>query len=316
MTLSVIIVSYNERPWLAHVLSLLEHEFPMRPEVIVVDNASSDKSDELVRQSFPWVKLKQLEQNIMYGPGNNCGLDLATGELVMILNPDVDWKRGELQGLVEDFSKTPATDLAAPQLRYSDGRIQASAHRRFPNLSTVFVEYCLPLQQLFLRVGYHPHLLSLRDHTRVCPMAHATGVCLLVRRTVIDSVGKFDPEFSMYLEETDWQYRMAAAGFTRWLIGSRAIVHFGSAQKTFGQASAHYLWGLRRYADKHWPVWARGLLKPVLWLAAIISLASLAVAWPLSVFSRRARGRVSHYLRQYGRLIVQLLHYPRLKPAP
>lgn len=313
-TLSIILVSYNERARLSHVLELLATEFPEPPEVIVVDNASSDGSSQAVQAEFPWVRVESLPQNIMYGKGNNAGLAVATGELLMILNPDVDWAPGALRGLVDDLRQQPAIDLAAPQLRYPDGRVQVSAHRRFPNLATVFIDYCLPLQQLCLHLGYHPHLLSPAAHTTTRSIAHATGVCLLLRRRVLTDLGGFDPEFTMYLEETDWQKRMADAGFSRWLIGRHTITHFGSAQKTFAQASPHFLWGLHRYADKHWTPPTRLWLVPVLWLATAISLITLGIAWPFSLVNQRVRRRVAHYVSQYGQLAGRLLRYPRRPP--
>lgn len=313
-SLSIILVAFNERERLVHVLDLLSKEFPVQPQVIVVDNASVDGTSDVVRKRYPWVHLQRLEKNIMYGKGNNVGIAVATGTLIMILNPDVEWQPGVLKSFVDHMVGRTEIDLAAPRLLYPDGRVQVSAHRRFPNLGTTFIEYCLPLQQLFLRFGYHPHLLSSRAHESTRPIAHATGVCLLVKRTVIDRIGDFDRDFTMYLEETDWERRMANAGFSRWLLGSYTMIHYGSAQKTFAQASKHYLWGLRLYSCKHWSARARLFIQPTIWLATLLTMIVLLIAWPLSLVSRRVRRRVQHYLYQYTKLVVQLLRYPRQSP--
>lgn len=313
--LSIIITNYNEREYLRSTLRALSKEFPgATTEILVVDNASSDGSADMVKAEFPGAVLVEPHANLMYGRGNNLGLARAVGKWILILNPDVEWAPGSLDRFVADAQRRPGLDLAAPQLLSRDGRIQINAHRTFPSPWTVFIDYCLPLQQLLMRYGHHPYQLSPAEHATVTPIAHATGACLLVRRDVIREVGPFDPQFTMYLEETDWQARMADAGFKSWLIATAAITHFGSAQKTFAQASSHYLWGLRRYAAKHWSATQQTMLPPVVMTASLISLLSLAILLVPSFFARSAGRRIRHYFLVYLGLIPRLLFWPRIAP--
>ena len=313
--LSIIITNYNERQYLRSVLEALRQEFTDQPEILVVDNASHDGSAAMVRDEFPEVMLIASPTNVMYGRGNNLALVRAVGAWMMILNPDVSWAAGELARFVAKAKAHPNVDLAAPRLQYGDGRIQINAHHAWPSPWTVFVDYCLPLQQILMRYGHHPYQLAPADHQATRTIAHATGACLLVRREVVRDVGAFDPQFTMYLEETDWQARIAAAGYRAWLIGETVVTHFGSAQKSFAQASKHYLWGLRRYAEKHWSVSQQTSLPSVVMAATIISIIALLLLFIPSWFVGAAGQRVRHYLRIYLQLVPRLLRWPRTAPS-
>lgn len=314
--LSIIVVSYNERDELRHVLQLLGQEFPSdETEIIVVDNQSRDGSLEMAHREFPRVKAIASGVNMMYGKGNNFGFEHSHGAWLLVLNPDVDWQPGALHTFVTAAKNLPKLGAAGPQLRYPDGRIQLSSHRRFPSWFAVFADYCLPLQQLFLRFGWHPYLQSEQQHQQTHRTATLTGVCLLIPRAVYQQLGGFDPTFSMYLEETEWQKRMSQAGFSRWFVADSSIIHFGSAQKTFAQASQHYLWGLEYYTRQHWSKpFRRGRLLLALWTGTIISVILLLLLWPVSIFAPRGGQRLRHYLRQYLRLAANLLTAPTKPP--
>jgi GT2 family glycosyltransferase len=129
-------------------------------------------------------------------------------------------------------------------------------------------------------------------------------------------LGGFDPGFSMYLEETEWQKRMADAGYERWFVADSSVTHYGSAQKSFAQASRHYLWGLELYTRKHWRgPFRRGRLLLALWMGSVISVILLLILWPISYIAGRAGQRIRHYGKQYVRVIGQLLMAPTQPPA-
>ena len=314
--ISIILVNYNEREHLQRTLRALQTEFPGgQAQILVVDNQSTDGSYEMVVQDFSEVVALRPEQNLFYGKGNNFGAARATSDWLLILNPDVAWEPGVLRQMF-DWAKTkPAVSIVAPRLQYADGRTQISAHRRFPTLATVFIDYCLPVQQLLMHTGRHPYQLSPDEHQQTKRIAHATGACLLFRREAWRQVGGFDPKFSLYLEETDWQMRATDIGFTVWLYAESVMTHFGSAQKTFAQASRHYLWGLRLYATKHWSVASRLLLAPVVWLAVICSFVTLCVAALPSFVLGSTGQRLRHYLHVYARLIGALVAWPQHSPT-
>lgn len=315
MELSIIIVNYNERQFLVNTIDALAREFrDHEHEIIVVDNASTDDSVDVVRQKFPTVRVLETKQNLFFGKGSNAGLATATGRWILLINPDVEWAPGQLRQLVTTAKLTPNT-FTVPAIWSPTGRRQLTAHRRFPSPLTVFIDYCLPLQQLFLRMPQHPYLYSAKQHATTRNIAHATGVCMLLPRAVFEKIGGFDPQFSMYLEETDWQRRMNNAGIPRQYISEASITHFGSVQKTFAQASRHYLWGLQYYTKKHWGIVSRACLRPVVWLACLVSDLALLCAWPFSWLTGKSGRRVRHYTGQYFRLTKTLFSWPSSQPT-
>lgn len=315
--LSIILVNYNERHRLRHLLRLAAAEFSgLTHEIIVVDNASSDGSADMVRQEFSGVRLLEPGSNLMYGKGNNLGLKQAASEWLMIINVDVDWLPGQMNKFFEAAKTKPHLGLAGPRLQYPDGRTQISAHRTFPTMQSVFVDYCLPLQQLLMRIGGHPYQESPDQHRMTHRVVHLTGVCLLLPRAAYEKLGGFDGRFTMYLEETEWQKRMAEAGLDRWLISDANLTHYGAAAKTFAQASIHFLWGLELYTKAHWPGPARRVrLLATIWTAVLISDIVLALVWPLSWLAGRAGRRIRHYARQYLSLTINLFSWPTNPPA-
>lgn len=318
LKLSIIIVSYHSGDDLRRILPKFSDELRgWSHEVIVVDNAPTDGAAEMIRRELPYVRLVEPGRNLMYGKGNNAGLEVARGEWLFILNPDVDWQPGVLRRFLDRGVARKSVGVVGPRITAADGRIQRTAHHRFPSAWTVFVDYCLPVQQFFLRWPRHPYLDSRADHRRDHTVAHLTGVCLLLPRATFLQTGGFDPRFTLYLEETEWQKRMADLGLECYYLAADSLVHYGSSQKTFAQASRHYLWGLRRYADRHWSGDKRFLrLRVSIWLATVISDVILLGFWPLSWFLGRAGRRLRHYARAYARLTFNLLRYPQQPPTP
>ncbi len=314
--LTIILVNYNEREHLARVLRKLPQEFPSDTEIMVVDNSSQDGSAEYVKQAFPSVKLIESGGNLMYGKGNNLGMARASGAWLLLMNPDVDWQPGHLRAFVTAAQAKPNLGAAGPRLINPDGSLQRSAHCNFPSFMSVLVDYCLPLQQIFLRTSRHPYLDSPPDHTRTHSVAHLTGTCLLIPQEVFIRTGGFDPAFTMYLEETEWQKRMADQGLGRWFMAETNLTHFGSAKKSFAQASRHFLWGWWYYAGRHWSGPGRHLrCLLAIWLATLLTLVLVLPLWPVSWFLGRSGSRLRYYARLYLGLIPKLMTYPTRPPV-
>lgn len=304
---SIVLVYYREADYLRSVLLALEAEFPHREEteIIVVDNHSGDNLQPEIVTAHPGIHWISSPTNLYYGGGNNVGVAAATGEWVAIVNTDVAWEPGQLRQFVLSVESSEMK-LAAPLLRYPDGRIQISAHRSFPSLLSVAVDYCLPLQLLCMYLGIHPMQYGLREH-RNRVVAHITGVCLYLPRAIFLQYGGFDPKYTMYLEETDFQRRLAAGGILPHLIASTSLTHYGSAQKTWAQAGPHYLRSLKIYTQRWWSPISRASLRPVILLSAIISLLSLTIAFVPSMLIWKSHLRIRHYLQSYMFLLHNLV---------
>lgn len=310
MTLSVILVHYRDEERLLQLLPQLPLAFGQPVEVVIVDNGTDDPAfEQHVRERMPAARVLRNPTNLGFGAGVNQGVQAASGELLMILNPDVSIELGFFTALVACLLRHDRVGVVGPAVFRADGRRQLTAHRRFPNWLTVFVEYCLPLQVLLSRwlSGLHPHDASEAQHGQTHRTAHLTGVCLVTRRRVWDQVGEFDRRFFLYLEETDWQKRLAGAGYEAWYCADARCTHFGSIGKRFAQASPLYLTSLFRYAAKWWGPGVGLGVRLMLGLASLVSLASLAPAALVSLGSARLRRKVRVYFSGFGTILRWVL---------
>ncbi len=139
MHLSIIIVSYNTRDDLRACLESLQVVQPA-PEIIVVDNASSDGSADMVRAEFPHVRLLAQARNTWFCGGNNIGIQAATGDYILLLNPDTIVQPGALERLTAFLDSHPDYTGATAQLRYPDGSIQRTCSH-IPTYAYLLLEH-------------------------------------------------------------------------------------------------------------------------------------------------------------------------------
>ncbi len=127
MTLSIVIVSYNARADLENCLASLQAAPPaIAHDVIVVDNASPDRSADAVRARFPAVRVIALDKNVGFAAGNNVGIKATTGDLVLLLNSDTLVAAGAIDSLVRRLQSHPAAAVAGPRLLDGHGRTEIS----------------------------------------------------------------------------------------------------------------------------------------------------------------------------------------------
>ena len=135
MDISIIIVNYNVREFLRGALESVRRSLAgggLTGEVFVVDNASRDGSVDMVRTSFPEVKCIALEQNLGFGKANNIAMREATGEYLLILNPDTILGEDTLRVMVDFMRNNPHAGLSGCKLLNADGSFQVSCRRGFP----------------------------------------------------------------------------------------------------------------------------------------------------------------------------------------
>lgn len=298
--LSVIIVSWNTRELLRACLdSLLPAPEGLALQILVVDNGSQDGTPAMVRESFPAVELLESGRNLGFSAGNNLALARARGRYLMLLNPDTIVHEGALTTLVAFLADHPNAGLVGPQIRYADGSLQPSRHR-FPTLLTLFVA-STPLHAP-LRALLGSYYLSGTPETAQL-VGWLSGAALLLRREVYEQVGGLDERFFMYFEETDWQRRIRAAGWSIWYVPAARITHYEDGSS--GQVRALRLLRFNRsrllYVAKwHGAIWGRWLRG---WLALLYGVEWLkeAVKWLLGHRRPLRRARMGAYAALVGR---------------
>jgi GT2 family glycosyltransferase len=283
--LTVVIVNWNTRELLRACLGSLRAALEgsaLSSEVIVVDNASGDGSAEMVAAEFPEVRLIANAENRNYAEGNNQGIAAASGEFVLLLNPDTEVPEGTLDALVELLRERPKAGAVSPALVHPDGRVQESV-RGFP-APYALVGELTGLARLFPHSAwgaYRPRRLPEDGPSSVDqPMASA----FLVRREALEQVGPFDPQFPLFFNDVDLCYRLKQTGWEILYDPRVRIVHVGGAstRQVRPEAIRRSHEGLRRFYAKHY---RQRLSAPA--YAAI--MAAIAVAEKVRVGLAKAR---------------------------
>jgi GT2 family glycosyltransferase len=235
--LSIIIVSWNTREYLLSCLgSIFEEEDGPFKEVIVIDNGSRDGSGNEVKKTFSLIHLVENEKNLGFAKAVNQGLQKSSGRYVLLLNPDTRVKNRAIERLMSFMDSHPDTGVAGAQLLNSDGSKQNSI-ANFPSLATELFNKSL-LRWLFPK--RFPG--KKRNYPEPVEVNSVIGACMMVRREVLDQVGLLDEDYFLFLEETDWCYRMKRAGWKIYHVPDAEVYHFQgkSAEKEKKRARVEY----------------------------------------------------------------------------
>jgi GT2 family glycosyltransferase len=235
--LSIIIVNWNTKEFLLPcVRSVLGKGQGVSMEVIVVDNGSRDGSGAEVRRIFPTVRLIENDSNLGFAKAANQGLRVFSGRYALLLNPDTLVKEGTIEKLLSFMENHPSTGVVGVQLLNSDGTRQNSI-ANFPSLATELLNK-RGLRWLF------PKRFPGKERHYAGPIEveSVIGAGMLVRRKALEEVGFLDEDYFLFLEETDWCFRMRKAGWKVYHIPQAEIIHFQgkSAEQDKKRSKAEY----------------------------------------------------------------------------
>lgn len=278
---SVVIVCWNTCGQLRSCLTSLERAVRLSGrsvEMIVVDNASSDGSGDMVERQFPSALLVRNSSNRGFAAATNQGIGVASGRYVVLLNPDTVVHERALATLLTYADTHPEAAVVAPRLVGLDGETQLSFFP-FPTISRelwrlLHLDAIAPLA--VYRVPKNPCVKAVDS---------VQGACMLVRREVFDNSGTLDERFFMYSEEIDFCRRVRAAGGEVHWHPEAVVMHLGG-QSTNQMAPQMFLELYRskvQYFRKHFGPSGGLLYKLILGATSMprVALAPLlALAWP------------------------------------
>jgi hypothetical protein len=256
--IDVVIVTYNSRE---DVRSCLASIFGAPPStlarVIVVDNASTDGTVDVVREGFPTVDVTALDRNAGFGAANNIGVRRATAPLVLLLNSDTIVPAGAIDTLAARLAATGAV-AAGPKLVDSAGCPELS----FGAMLTPIGEF---VQQRRGRVADRARQGSASARRALEAMVHdeqtvdwVTGACLLASREAVTAAGLFDERYFMYEEDVDLCAALRARGGTILFTPAATVTHLRGQSTRANPAAGRAMYDRSHVAfyDKHAPAWA------------------------------------------------------------
>jgi len=229
-SISVLTVTYNSEDHLPAFLEVLLPELDScGGELILVDNASTDATRSLIQngvQHKAFVKIIENRKNLGFAIANNQALAIAEGTDILLLNPDTAVETGAIQGLLESLHESENRGAVAPQLRFSDGRIQRSC-RRFPTHLNILTQM-LGLGLLFPRSRWaNGWKMGDFDHEQSRDVDQPAAAALLIRGDLYRELEGLNEQFPMFFNDVDLCRRIHQRGYRIRFDARYRVIHAG-----------------------------------------------------------------------------------------
>lgn len=261
--LLIVIVSWNTAGLLERCLkSFLGVPPAAGTEVVVVDNASSDGTVEMLRAVFPGVQLLQNDCNEGFAGAANRGIAATDSRFVLLLNSDTEVPAGVLDSLVEFMDDSPDAGAVGPRLLQPDGEAQPYSYGGDPRPA-----YLLGRALLRLTFRRYLHDWSASEVKRV---DWVSGACMMIRREALGQVGMLDDNMFMYFEDNDLCLRLRKRGWRVYFNPKLVVTHIGGRSLAKNPAARReYYRSLNYFYAKHYGRPARLALRLGVGLAHI-----------------------------------------------
>jgi GT2 family glycosyltransferase len=232
MDLSIIIVSWNAREYLSKcILSLAGSLANGSSEIIVVDNASTDGSPEMVCDQFPQVKLIRNTENLGFAKANNIGIRQCTGNYIALINSDVEVLNGCVDRLIEYMKQNSDIGMLGPQILDENRNVQRSC-MGFPSVWNTFCR-AFALDVLFPNIKlFSSYMMSYWSHNTIRNVDVINGCFWLIRRQATDKVGLLDERYFIYAEDKDWCKRFWDSHWKIVYYPEAKAIHYGGASSS------------------------------------------------------------------------------------
>lgn len=229
LKISFIIVNWNAKDVLVGCIDSINQDVEGSDfEIIVVDNASEDGSQEFIKQNYPDIILIENRTNLGFSKANNIGVERSRGDLLFLVNSDIVVLQGCICEMASFMDRNGVVGMAGPRILNRDMTLQTSCSN-YPNLwnllsEALFLNRIFPGSQLFS--GWR---MSYWNHDRERQVDVLSGCFWVIRREALQEVGNLDERYFIYGEDIDWSRRFNSS---RWEVrfNPRAqAIHLGGA---------------------------------------------------------------------------------------
>lgn len=245
LQISVIIVNYNAHGYILLTLeSVLRALKNFKAEILVIDNASTDGSVAEVSRYYPQVAIIQNPRNAGFAAANNIGIRRASGEYVLLLNPDTVVPEDVFELLFAFMNDNPQAGVAGCKILNADGTFSVDSRHSVPS----------PLTALWKQLGFNRlfpqsktfgrYNLTYLDPDESYPVDAISGSFMFLRRQVIEQAGLLDEEFFMYGEDLDYCHRINQTAWKVYYYAGTAILHFKG--ESTNKNAFDYSWNFSR----------------------------------------------------------------------
>lgn len=281
MKLSVIIVNYNVKHFLEQCLfSVRKASAGIKVEIFVVDNNSVDGSVEMVQEKFPEVTLIENKKNTGFSYANNQAIKIATGEYILLLNPDTVVEEDTFSKVVFFMDSHPDAGGLGVKMVDGKGNFLPESKRGLPTPRVAFYKIfglsrIFPKSKIFGR--YHLGFLNKEETHEVEILS---GAFMLMRKATLDKVGLLDEDFFMYGEDIDLSYRILKGGYKNYYFPKTRIIHYkgestkkSSVNYVFVFYNAMVIFATKHFSQKNARLFSL-LINSAIYLRAFIAIVS------------------------------------------
>jgi len=307
INVSVVIVNWNAKNHLINCLdSLAENQDGYPQEIIVVDNASSDGSPEIVEKEYPHVKLIRNEDNLGFAKANNIGIEAGSGKYVALVNSDIVVLGDCIDTLVKFMDSNPSVGMAGPKILNPDHTLQVSC-RHFPSIWNNLCQ-ALGLNYLFPKSAFFSEpFMKYWSHNEVRKVDVVSGCFWMIRKEAIDKIGALDENFFIYGEDIDWCKRFHEAEWDVVFYPEAEAIHYGGASSA--TAPIRFYLEMQRadlqYWRKHHGRFRQVCYSLIIFLRHLIRLVTFAIAYPIN---SKDRAQIKCKMQHSLACIQWLLH--------
>ena len=274
---SIVLVCWNNKDYLEPCLESLyqgglKHSF----DVVVVDNGSTDGSQEMLREKYPEILIIQNDHNVGLAKACNQGMEATNAPYVLLLNNDTLVNADALDSFVDFMENTPDAAAVGGKLLNEDGSFQAG----YADFSSLWEEFMIATHiGETLREGYPSHLdVDVKQPTTVGWLSSA---CLMLRRDALDKVGMLDEEYFIYGDEADLQYRLQQNHWNVYYLPAATTLHYGGrSMNRWKRRKMVYRGKMLFYRKNYGPV-KEGALRAMLGGLSLVKLVGWGGAYVL-----------------------------------
>jgi len=242
---SVIVVNYNGKKYIRECLnSLLDQKYP-NFEIIVVDNASTDNSPEIIKKEFPQIKLIINNKNLGFAAGNNVGIKKAEGELIALFNPDAIAEPNWLSELVNAFNSSLDVGIAGGIVYYYEPKdVVWAAGGKI---------------DIFTGVSWHIYQgekINSKNLKTTDDIDYIPGCALVIRKNLLEKINLLDEEYFLYTDDLDLGFQIKRLGYRCLFVPTAVVYHAVSyswkGKSLFGYS--HHVRSRLYFYFKHFPI--------------------------------------------------------------
>jgi len=301
----IIIVNWNTKEMLKDCLySIMQTKGNLRLQIIVVDNASSDGSSEMVQNLFPEVQLINSGGNIGFARANNLAIAHSDAPFILFLNPDTLVSENSINSMVDFLRSNPSIGALGCKMKDDKGRVQPLGLQWFPSPLTELFNILFVSAKTIEKIKKY---LPYKDPDQSGYVSKLYGGCLVVRRDVLEQVGYFDERFFMYGEDVDLCKRIINGGWKLYYLSEAEVIHLvgGASRKTSDQFSTLMKCeSISKLMQKYYGDKGKIFYRIVVFGGSIVRLSTLLILKSVSYFS--FIGRNIKYEKSYSKYIAMI----------